>query len=292
MKRLQHVPATIDAEEAAEIVRRDGAVVIDSLVSTDLLDGVLDEMKAFMATTPLGNSSMSNKKTMRTGGLMARSESARQLITHKLVVEVARRVVTDTESLQINNTEIISIRPGAPRQALHRDQDVWPFPFPPGYEPSCSVMWPLNVDFTAENGGTRLLLGSHRDGFRTKFYDSDVQQVEMIRGSVMIWTGSLYHSAMDNLSDHVRRGIMLSYAAGWLRQEENQYLTVPHEVAAGFDDDVLRLMGYERPTRSLGNAIDRSHPLSVFHPGMDDPGLHDMATRRPYPYSPDPIPAP
>ncbi|MFK4043178.1 phytanoyl-CoA dioxygenase family protein [Nonomuraea wenchangensis] len=289
MKRLQHVPATIDVEEAAAIVRRDGAVVIDNLVSPDLLDGVLTEMDPFIKATSAGYSSPSNQKTMRTGGLMGRSESARKLITHSLVIKIIQRVVTDTESLQINNTEIISLQPGAPKQALHRDQDVWPYPFPPGYEPSCSAMWPLNVDFTAENGATRLILDSHLGGFRTKFYGSDVQQAVMTRGSVMIWSGSLYHSAMDNRSDGVRQGVMLSYSTGWLRQEENQYLAVPREIAATLDHDTLRLMGYERPTPSLGNAVDRSHPLSVFHPDMVDPNLTNTRTRRPYPYIPEPL---
>jgi hypothetical protein len=43
-----------------------------------------------------------------------------------------------------------------------------------------------------------------------------------------------------------------TYSLGWLRQEENQYLTVPREIADSYPDHVRRLMGYQAHGRYLG----------------------------------------
>ncbi len=40
--------------------------------------------------------------------------------------------------------------------------------------------------------------------------------------------------------------VAAALAVGWLRQEENQYLSVPADVARGLPEDLLRLMGYAR----------------------------------------------
>ncbi len=48
-----------------------------------------------------------------------------------------------------------------------------------------------------------------------------------------------------------------------MRQEENQYLTVPPEVARELSDDLLRLMGYARGAYTLGYVDDLRDPLAV-----------------------------
>ena len=53
------------------------------------------------------------------------------------------------------------------------------------------------------------------------------------------------------------------YARSWLRLEENQYLSVPLEVARTLDDDLLRLLGYARGAYALGYVDDGRDPLDV-----------------------------
>jgi ectoine hydroxylase-related dioxygenase (phytanoyl-CoA dioxygenase family) len=275
MSVLQHVSADTPPEAIVDIIRRDGACIVDDLVSTDLLDQLSSEIQPYVESTPTGDNDFGGTFTSRTGGLAGRSAAARRLIMHPLILAVGKSVLAETATMQLMNTEIISIGASETVQPLHRDQDVWNYPFPPGYEPEFSVMWPLNSDFTEENGATALVLGSHR-GQRSKFDDEEIQQAVMRRGSVLIWTGSLYHGGSANRSDTVRQGVNIAYALGWLRQEENQFLAVPPDVAAGLDEDLLRLMGYERPTLGLGNAVDRSHPLGVFKPDLARPGVIDL----------------
>ena len=55
----------------------------------------------------------------------------------------------------------------------------------------------------------------------------------------------------------------ITYAVSWLRQEENQYLSVPPDVARTFPDPLLRLMGYARGAYALGYVDDLRDPLDV-----------------------------
>ena len=49
----------------------------------------------------------------------------------------------------------------------------------------------------------------------------------MPRGSVLFYSGSVYHGGGANRSDATRIGLNITYNVAWLRQEENQYLSVP-----------------------------------------------------------------
>ena len=61
---------------------------------------------------------------------------------------------------QLNYSGIMHLLPGAKAQELHRDGDLYPFrhPCPPMLMPT---MWAL-TDFTADNGATSVVPGSHR----------------------------------------------------------------------------------------------------------------------------------
>ena len=274
MKTLERVTADTTADEVATIVHNDGACIIEDLVAPSLLEQVAAEVMEHVEKTPGSNNDFGGMQTRRTGGLAGRSPAVRQLLMHPLILGAGTKIMSEAPSIQINNTEIISIGPGETLQPLHRDQDVWAYPFPPGFEPEFSVIWPIS-DFTVENGATRLVLGSHRRGRRDAIPEEETQQATMSKGSVLIWTGSLYHGGGANKSDSVRHALNLAYCLGWLRQEENQYLAVPHEVAATLDPELLKLMGYARGGLGLGNAVDRGDPMGVFDPELLRPGFID-----------------
>jgi ectoine hydroxylase-related dioxygenase (phytanoyl-CoA dioxygenase family) len=75
----------------------------------------------------------------------------------------------------------------------------------------------------------------------------------------------------------VRSGINITYAVSWLRQEENQYLSCPAEIARTLPDDLLRLMGYARGAYALGYVDDMRDPLDVIRGGSGTGvGLGDL----------------
>ena len=137
----------------------------------------------------------------------------------------------------------IEILPGESAQALHRDDSLYPIENA-GMELQIGVMWALD-GFTAENGGTRVVLGSHR--FLRSWHLPDVSDWEsavMPKGSGLFYMGSTWHGGGANHSNAPRSGLINTYSLGWLRQESNQYLETPPKVAARFGPRLRALLGY------------------------------------------------
>jgi ectoine hydroxylase-related dioxygenase (phytanoyl-CoA dioxygenase family) len=259
---VQHLPPTTSAADVAAALDVDGCVVVDELAGATM-DQVQDELAPFLETTPLGPDSFSGRRTRRTGGLIARSPAARQLVMHPLVLEAARAHLTASTNIQLHLTQLIAIGPDEPAQTVHRDQWAFDFfPFPAGYPVQCNTLWAM-TDFTALNGATRVIPGSHWFEDKQRYQEGDTVPAAMARGSVLFYTGALYHGGGANRSSDVRIGVNITYARAWLRQEENQYLSVPAEVARTLDDDLLRLMGYARGAYALGYVDDLRDPLAV-----------------------------
>jgi ectoine hydroxylase-related dioxygenase (phytanoyl-CoA dioxygenase family) len=193
------------------------------------------------------------------------------------VLEVVGTALGHATSFQLHLTQVIAISPGQPVQPIHRDQWAYDFwPFPTGRELQVSTMWALD-DFTEANGATRVIPGSHLAEDRQRFTEDETIPAEMAAGSVLIYTGSLYHGGGANRSDHVRRGGNIDYNVSWLRQEENQYLATPPEIARQLPDDLLRLMGYRLGAYSLGYVGDLRDPLDVLR---DLDGAHGLGSGR------------
>ena len=106
-----------------------------------------------------------------------------------------------------------------------------------------SVNW-AGTDFTRENGATRLVPGSHEWPESRLAEPDEVIQAEMSKGSALIWLTRTLHGAGKNTTDRGRTALFGSYVADWLRQEENQYLTVPPEVASRMSERAQQIIGY------------------------------------------------
>ncbi|MFI5315359.1 MAG: phytanoyl-CoA dioxygenase family protein [Myxococcota bacterium] len=258
---VPHLPPGATPDDVAAALASDGVVVVEQLVPTALLERAAQELAPFMERTPLGPDSFSGRRTRRTGGLVARSAACRELVQHPLVLGAVKQALAHATTFHLHLTQVIAIDPGEPAQPVHRDQWAFDFfPFPKGYEVQCNTIWAL-TDFTAENGATRVIPGSHRHDDRLEYKESDTVPAEMARGSVLFYSGSLYHGGGANHSSATRVGINLTYALSWLRQEENQYLSVPLELARELPDDLLRLIGYARGAYALGYVDDLRDPL-------------------------------
>jgi ectoine hydroxylase-related dioxygenase (phytanoyl-CoA dioxygenase family) len=260
---IQHLPNTASPEDVAGVLQRDGVAVVDQLVPRAFMERARAELKPYLERTAVGTDPFAGFHTRRTGGLVARSAACRELVMNPLVLGAVKGLLSDATSVQLHLTQVIAIGPGEPAQAVHRDQWGFDFyPFPKGYEVQCNTIWAM-TDFSAENGATRVIPGSHLHADRIEYKESDTEPAEMEQGSVVFYSGALYHGGGANHSSAPRMGINLTYARSWLRQEENQYLSVPHDVARGLPDDLLRLIGYARGAYALGYVDDLRDPLDA-----------------------------
>jgi hypothetical protein len=273
--KIEHLPATTDPKQIAEIVHRDGAAIVDDVLSKSEADALQGELMPFIDNTAFGPDSFSGWKTKRTGGLVARSAKAREIVMHPLILGGAKELLSHATSFQLHLTQVIAIGPGEPAQPVHRDQWAFDFfPFPKGYEVQFNTIWAL-TDFTEENGATRVIPGSTLFEDRLQFKNEDTIPAEMRRGSVLCYNGSVYHGGGANRSNTTRIGINITYNLSWLRQEENQYLSVPLEIARTLPVDLLKLIGYRRGAYALGYVDDLRDPIEVVRPDLKKAGLGD-----------------
>ncbi|HEY1828967.1 MAG TPA: phytanoyl-CoA dioxygenase family protein [Acidimicrobiales bacterium] len=270
---LTHLPPDTSAEAVTEALRRDGAVIVDHLASTILLDTIAAELAPYLEATPAGPDEFSGNSTRRTGSLIARSPASRQLVMHPLSLAISGTFLGHATNFQLHLTQAIAIGAGETAQPIHRDQWAFDFfPFPRGYEVQCNTIW-AQTDFTEANGATRVVVGSNAAEDKLTFTQDDTEPAEMERGSVLYYSGSIYHGGGANQTETTRIGLNITYNVAWLRQEENQYLSVPREVAETLPTELLRLMGYDRGAYALGYIDDLRDPIEAVRPGVGSVGF-------------------
>jgi ectoine hydroxylase-related dioxygenase (phytanoyl-CoA dioxygenase family) len=265
---LRHFSPNADVAGVAAHLRTYGYAIIDDLATAGLLDRLDREASEYIESSAHGRDVYDGRHTRRTGALVARCPASRELVMNRTVLGVVRRFLDHVTAVQLHLTQLISIEPGETAQKLHRDQMAFDFyPFSPDYHVQCNTMWAL-TDFTIDNGATHVVPGS------SAVSDAAVAslpeyQAEMRRGGVLFYDGKVMHGGGANNSSTVRRGVNITYAVGWVRQEENQYLACSPDIATTLDDDLLRMMGYQQGAFALGYVGDQQDALAALR-GTDD----------------------
>jgi len=250
MANLVYLPNNAPIDEIMAIIQRDGAVILSDIMSDSAIAELLDELKPYIDVTKPGRESFSGFKTTRTGALAARSAQVRRAIVDERILAICDRVLLpNCDRYQVNVTHIIRIMPGEVAQVMHRDRLSWQYL--KGIEPQLNTIWAIS-DFTIENGATRVVPGSYAWPSERQAEPHEIAYAEMKRGSVLVYTGSVLHSGGANRSQNYRIGMNLTYCLGWLRQEENQYLSCPPEIARAFEPKLQALMGYASGGYGLG----------------------------------------
>lgn len=253
---LQTLPPNATTEEILAAMDDAGAVIIRDLISTEAVQQMVDEVMPFINKTPMGGDDFAGRLTQRTGALVARTPTCRDLILNGTVLDAARKFLAPfTDRIILHLTQTIHINPGNPAQPLHRDRLAWGTYIPREIEPQFNTIWAL-TDFTEENGATRAVPGSHKWDWDQRADAEEIIQAEMTAGSVLIYSGSILHSGGENRSDNARLGLNLTYTLGWLRQEENQYLSCPPHIARDLDPELQDLLGYTQGAYALGYFSD------------------------------------
>jgi len=265
---LTHFPPTTDPAAIAEHIRQHGYAIVDDLADANLLEQLEAESQAYIDASAYGRDEYDGQLTRRTGALIARSPAARELVMNPVALGTVKEFLRHATAIQLHTTQIISISPGETQQKLHRDEMAFDFfPFPPDYHVQCNTLWAL-TDFTIENGATHLCPGTSTIDDEDAAMANPVQ-AEMRRGACLFYDGKILHGGGANTSDEDRRGVNLTYSVGWVRQEENQYLACPAEIARTLEDDLLRVMGYQAGAFAMGYVGDLQDPLAVLK-GTDE----------------------
>jgi len=250
------------ADIAAEL-QSTGAIVLKSLSDPEQRQAIASELEPFLAETEV-NTVVSEQEfypghTKRLIGLIRKSETVRNLVMHPGVLDLCDRILKpNCQRYQLHVASALVIGPGARIQVLHREDDSYRYFKVPRPDLIIASMWAM-TDFTRENGATQIVPGSHLWEAGREAEPDEVLAAEMKTGDTLLWMGGVLHGAGANTSNDWRYGIFLSYSLGWLRQEENQYLAVPPELARALPREIRELVGYKMH-EGLGVSERDIHP--------------------------------
>lgn len=252
MPSLKHLPADAPADQIAALLDSDGALILDDVLDAAGLAKVRAEIDPYIEATGNGRDAFTGFQTTRTGALVARSPACRELVMHPAILAACDAFLKRAcDRYQLHLTQVIRIRPGQPKQPLHRDRLAWGGFLPASIEPQLNTIWAM-TDFTHANGATQVVPGSPAWPDSRRAEPDEVGYAEMKAGSVLVYSGSVIHAGGENQSEGDRTGINITYCLGWLRQEENQYLSCPPAIARTLDPDLQKLLGYAMGGYALG----------------------------------------
>lgn len=252
---LDRIPADAPSERIVAALERDGAVIVEGLLDPDLLGRFNAELEPFIGAAPAAkdrpfvNDAVQwffGAQTRDVTGVAGKSRVfATEILTHPLYRELCDAILLPScASYQLNIAHVLDRGPGSDQQLIHRDELVWvhlPDPHPEVQLASVIAL----VDFTADNGATRVVPGSHRWPVDRVATPDELVAAEMAAGSAVVYLGSTLHGGGANTTADVRRrGMHVSYCLGWLRTEENQYLSTPIDVVRTLPREAQALLGY------------------------------------------------
>ena len=241
---IRYFGLTDPLSEQVDSLKIDGAIIIRNLVPNSLVDSITSELKPYFENSGrFFEDDFNGYSTRRLASILAYSFSSAELIEQEKILSLIDHILLPhCRNYRIGSMTGIEILPGEKSQVMHQDDIIYPIRIP-GIVWQVSVMWAL-TDFTINNGATHVVIGSHCNENSGGCENEPTVQAEMSRGSALIYMGATWHGGGANISRMPRIGLVNTYALGWLRQEVNQYLTVPLEIAMRFSRKVQDLMGY------------------------------------------------
>ena len=252
-----------------ENMQRDGYTVVE-----DFLDaGTLAEIRAGLVPhlgQHRGRNSFEGFTTERVYTLVGRGRVFERLAEDERVLSLIGRFLQP--NFLLSAAQAICIYPGEAEQGLHFDDSFYRVPRP---RPALSVSMICAIDdFTAENGSTVIVPGSHLWGPS----GPDLQQKSaahkrpliMKAGSCIVFLGTLIHGGGANRSTAPRIALTYQYCEGWLRQQENVFLSIPRDIARNMSPRVRELLGYNIWPPFMG-MVTAYHPDIALEEGFVPP---------------------
>lgn len=278
---IEHLKASAPTGEIVSQLEESGAVVLDGFLDADVLARFNAEIDPVLAATAEDKAVLSpmiqffmGAQTRHITGVAAKSRVfAEEVLVHPALLAVCDAILLPScASYRLNIAHVLDRGPGSEPQLLHRDELVWVHMPKPHPELQVASIIALE-DFDAENGATRLVPGSHRWRKDRQPEPDEICVAEMSAGSAVVYLGSTIHGGGPNTTrGRRRRGMHMSFNLGWLRTEENNYLSVPPDVARTLPEKARALLGYAAHDALLSGGgylgvVDTRDPMELLASG-------------------------
>ncbi|WP_293676323.1 phytanoyl-CoA dioxygenase family protein [uncultured Phenylobacterium sp.] len=270
---MHQLTARFDADTHAAEIRERGFTVIRDFMDEAMIARVRETLAPY-AERHHGRNPFEGFKTERIYTLVARGKVFEDMAEEPRILAILDRflqpgyLLTASQSIQIN--------PGETAQDLHTDDGFYRQPRP--RPPISMTMIAAVDDFTAENGCTEVIPGSHLwgdhgDALRPNGHEEVVGMLvpmEMPAGACFVMAGTTIHRGGANRSDRPRLGFTNQYCEPWARTQENFFLGVPPEQARAMSPRLQTLLGYDIWPPFMG-MVSSVHPRKALEPGWIPP---------------------
>ncbi|MET8428886.1 phytanoyl-CoA dioxygenase family protein [Nocardia sp. NPDC004860] len=251
-------PAVAEADLAA--VERDGYVILPDMLTPAELDRIRESVVPLLDR--IGRNNFEGHSTQRIYSVLNKTRACDRIADHPRVLALLDRLFLPNYLLSM--LQVINILPGEQAQMLHTDDGFYPLPRPrKGL--GAATIWAID-DFTAENGATDIIPGSHLWGDRLPGESDRREPVVMPAGSCVFFVGTLWHGGGANRSAHPRLALTAQYCEPWLRPQEAFTLSMTRDTVRAVSEDIRRMLGYSIHPPFIGQ-VDGMHPKRLLEPG-------------------------
>ena len=230
-----------------------------------------------------GRNNFEGESTERIYTLVGRGEVFEGVVEDARIMAILDQLFLPNYLLSA--TQAICISPGETPQPWHTDDLFYTIPRP---RPMISLSTIVAVDaFTAKNGGTEVIPGSHlwSDEQIAGVYQGGGSEIDpgfadsvtglavpvaMPAGACVVFAGTLLHRGGANGSNGMRRAFSNQYCQPWARPQENFFLGIPPAEAAKMSPKLQSLLGYSIHPPFMGQ-VTASHPGKALEPGFVPP---------------------
>lgn len=265
-----------DAAQHLERLDTDGYTIVDDFLSAQTLQRVRDGLAPHLRSHS-GRNNFEGFQTERVYTLVGRGQVFEDIVQDARVLALLDALLAP--GYLLTASQAICIYPGETPQPIHFDDVFYPLARP---RPSVSISTIVAVDaFTADNGCTEVIPGSHRwsDADIAGIYDGrdadapmppalarQLVPVLMPAGACIVFHGTLLHRGGANRSAAPRLAFSNQYCQPWARTQENFFLGLPPALVAGMSPRLQTLLGYDIMPPFMGH-VTASHPTKVLRDG-------------------------
>lgn len=258
--RMTSVPRVTDVNGCAAALREHGCVIVEGALAPDALGALGEAIAAIEDGHPLGRNGFEGERSHRLYSLVARGRVFEEIVQHPVALQVLDAVLAPNWLL--SNCQSIRLYPGESEQPWHTDDGFYAVPRPRTAPLGISSIWALEP-FTAPNGATEVIVGSHRWGDEHPDEQSaEPVAAEMDAGSVLWFDAALWHRGGANRTAATRLCMTNQYCQPWLRPQESQLLIAPPSVARTMPPRVQAMLGYSIHPPFIGQ-VEGKHPLRL-----------------------------
>ncbi|AFR95217.2 phytanoyl-CoA dioxygenase [Cryptococcus neoformans C23] len=296
---LTYLEASTPLVEIYKVIERDGGVIIRNFLSSELLQEAMSSIEPHFAVRGNYESKSTHQElgedffpsgSLRIYGLLGKIPQVitkivrlptwqgvmARFLNDEYSSYTGEKLIPQKSGYMLASTAALRLVPGAQKQPLHRDQiayQIRPDPTNPLFTPMVGCLI-AGSKCTKKNGATAVIPGSHLWSPDRAPKIEECTYAEMEAGDALFTLGSCYHGAGENQCeksdpDALRTLFAVFGQRDYFRQDQEEVLSTPLELAKTFPEDILRIAGYYKAVGGVGYVEDHQDPVEFLKAGSN-----------------------